>query len=1038
VPEGGPSAPPAAVFSIEPGAPFLDVLAHALVARRLVAPSGLASELELAATTVFLPTRRAARALGEAIHRAAGRAVLLPRVSGLGEAGEDESPFAFASDADGGEGAHTGIVVSEAERRAVLADIAMQWSRTTTTWTDRPPVVGPEPVPRTPVEAAAFAIELARLMDEMTMAGVSLEKLAGLVPEARAELSRNWAINLEFLTHAIDRWRMHLERRRLVDRVPRRDAGLLRMARRLEREGSPAPVIAAGSTGSVPAAAALMRAIARLANGAVVLPGLDCGLDEPAWSALGPEHPQFGMKQLIETIGIDRTDVHRLGPAAQLLRTVRAGLVREVMRPAATAERWVDWVAGLDRDALGAALRGVSLIEPADEHEEARVIALILRRAAEAETGLTALVTPDRSIARRVSGELARWQMTVDDSAGQPLAATVPGVFLRLIAGAAASRFAPVATLALLKHPLARLGLGAAAARHAARVIELAAMRGARPPPGLDGIGLALRQAAARVRRHPVTDRLGAAEFAAAHDLLARLTDAFARLAGFIGGTAPLPASDLLAAHIEAGEAVARMPDGEPGGLWAGPAGETLAAFAAEALAAARYAGPIAVADFGGWIDRLMQGRVVRPPVSGPANIVIWGPLEARLQHVDRLVLAGLNEGVWPGESETDPWLGRQMRTALGLAAPERRIGLQAHDVAQALHSDRVVLVRSHKRDGTPAVPSRWLWRLKTLLAAAGLAGALEPDDAWIGWARSLDAVARAVPCAPPRPSPPAASRPARLSVTRIETLLRDPYAIYARFVLGLAPLDDLEMAPDAADYGTIIHAALGRLIAEFPVAPLPEGALARLFEIGRAEFAALDDRPGLKAYWMLRFGRVARWFVEADATLRAGGTASHVEISGELDPFAEGSGRPFTLTARADRVDVAPGGGVTVIDYKTGRPPSDDQVASLLAPQLPLEAAILAGEGFAGLAGTAATELAYMSLSGREPAGELHHLPGRAADLAAEALRRLRGLVAAYSDPQQPYLSRRIPWREDVAGEYDHLARVGEWSIALGRRHAG
>jgi ATP-dependent helicase/nuclease subunit B len=1034
VPEGGPSATPAAVFSIEPGASFLDVLAHALVARELVPPSGLAPELELADTTVFLPTRRAARALGEAIHRAAGRAVLLPRVAGLGEAGEDESPFAFARDGEGGEEVPAGIVVSEAERRAVLADIAIEWSRTTTTWTDRPPVIGPEPVPRTPVEAAAFAIELARLMDEMTMAGASREKLAGLVPEARAELSRNWAINLEFLTHAIDRWHMHLERRGLVERVVRRDASLLGLARRLENEGSPAPVIAAGSTGSVPAAAALMGAIARVGNGAVVLPGLDCGLDDRAWAALGPEHPQFGMKQLIETIGIGRADVRRLagGPAP-----ARAGLVREVMRPAATAERWVDWLAGLDGDAQGAALRGVSLIEPADEHEEARVIALILRRAAEAETGLTALVTPDRSIARRVSGELARWQMTVDDSAGQPLAATVPGVFLRLIAAAAASRFAPVATLALLKHPLARLGLGAAAARHAARVIELSAMRGARPPPGLEGIGLGLRQAARRVRRHPVTDRLGAAELAAAHDLLARLTDAFAPLAGMIGGTAPVPASGLLAAHIEAAEAVARMPDGEPGGLWAGTAGEALAAFAAEAIAAARHAGPLGLADFGGWIDRLMQGRVVRPPASGPANIVIWGPLEARLQHVDRLVLAGLNEGVWPGESETDPWLGRQMRSALGLDAPERRIGLQAHDVAQALHSDRVVLVRSHKRDGTPAVPSRWLWRLKTLLAAAGLADALEPDDAWIGWARSLDAVARAVPCAPPRPSPPVASRPARLSVTRIETLLRDPYAIYARFVLALAPLDDLEMAPDATDYGSIIHAALGRLIAEFPVAPLPEGALARLFEIGRAEFAALDDRPGLKAYWMLRFGRVARWFVDADAALRASGTASHVEISGALDPFAEGSGH-FTLTARADRVDVAPGQGVTIIDYKTGRPPSDKQVGSLLAPQLPLEAAILAGGGFAGLGGTSAAGLAYMSLGGREPAGEVHYLPGRAANLAAEALGKLRGLVAAYADPRQPYLSRRIPWREDAAGEYDHLARVGEWSVGLGRRHAG
>ncbi len=1029
------------VFSIAPGAPFLDVLARAVLDGSFGPGDGTAKApgLEIAAATIYLPTRRAARALGHALQRASGTGVLLPHIAGLGEAGEEDNPSAFSRSVDGDDGLVDGApdsaTVSEAERRAVLADIAVEWSHTTNKWVDRPPVIGPRPVPRTSIEAAAFAIELAQLLDEMTIAGVGCKHLAGLVPKELVDLARNWEINLEFLCHARDRWKAHLKARHLIERVARRDHHLIGEAERLKREGSPAPVIAAGSTGSVPAAATLMRSIAHLDNGAVVLPGLDRDLDQRSWDAIGPEHPQFGIKRLIATIGVERSEVRLLGKDSASSRTMRARLVAETMRPAATADLWVEQLSQMVPAEVRDALSGVSLIEAADEHEEARTIALILRRAADQPDRLTALVTPDRTLSRRVSGELTRWRIAVDDSAGQPIASTLPGVFIRLVAEAAASRYAPLAALALLKHPLAGLGLDGTHVRHAARVIEIAAMRGARPAAGLSGLTAALESAARGERRHPVARRLTEDEFDAARDLLARMKTAFAPLIRIEGKEARISAADLITAHIEAAEALARTPEDRPDALWAGPAGEAMAAFLAEAISAAHHAKPIEFADFRGWLEQLMRARVVRRPRLGPSNIVIWGPLEARLQHVDRLILAGLNEGVWPAETETDPWLGRQMRERLGLDAPERRIGLQAHDVAQALHADEVILVRCEKSGGTPAVPSRWVWRLKTMLDAVKCADALQPADPWIGWARGLDAVEEVQPCAPPSPTPPVSARPSRLSVTRIETLLRDPYAIYARHILDLQPLDHLDLAPDAAEYGTIIHAALGRLIDEFPVAPLPADALARLLEIGATEFAALDDRPGLKSYWQMRFERVARWFVEADHTLRADGVTSRCEISGRINlpaPGAEG----FILNARADRIDIDAAGGATIVDYKTGNPPGNKEIKALLAPQMPLEAAILAGGGFSGLGDARASELVHLSLTGREPPGEIRPAPDDPGVLADKALEKLRGLIAAYTDPARAYLSHIAPKRKDYTGDYDHLARVAEWSLTLGSSH--
>ncbi|MCG8598516.1 MAG: PD-(D/E)XK nuclease family protein, partial [Verrucomicrobiales bacterium] len=352
-------------------------------------------------------------------------------------------------------------------------------------------------------------------------------------------------------------------------------------------------------------------------------------------------------------------------------------------------------------------------------------------------------------------------------------------------------------------------------------------------------------------------------------------------------------------------------------------------------------------ATYAALMDALMAGRTVRPRFGRHPRLAILGLLEARLQHADLVVLGGLNEGVWPADPAPDPWMSRPMRERFGLPLPERRIGLAAHDFAQLACASEVVLTRAQKSDGTPTVPSRWLLRLETVLQGCGLGEAFAPDTAWLGLQRGLAAVDAHRPMAAPAPTPPVEARPRRLSVTRIETWIRDPYGIYAREVLGLRPLDPLEADPGAADRGTIIHQALDDFQRAHPDS-LPDDALARLLALGRAAFGPTLARPAVRAFWWPRFERIAAWFVKQEAGRRAAVTATATEVHGRIE--IAGPAGPFTLTATADRIDRFADGGLSIVDYKTGAAPSDKQVWAGYAPQLPLEAVIAGQGGFEGV----------------------------------------------------------------------------------------
>jgi len=1011
------------LYTIPPSAPFLSTLARAILAGDLpVAGGAKPNPLTLPQTTIFLPTRRAARALREAfLAESGGEALLLPRIRALGHADEEAALIldaeAFA-DADGALGAPA---IGTLPRLMALMRPILALGRTFAAPSATETEIESVRFDCSPGQAASLAADLARLMDLVESEEVDFSSLDSLVPE---DFASHWAVTIDFLRIVTEHWPKYLEDNGLVSPVTRRNLLMAQETARLAK-GSPYPVIAAGSTGTVPATARLLETIAALPNGAVVLPGLDLSLDDESWESLPdhPEHPQTGMAELLRKLGMTRRDVPYVpGSAPDGAARARLHLVSEALRPAETTEQWQrylesDELAPDGRASFANALAGISLVEAPTAHDEAEAIALIMRSCIAEPANTAALVTPDRVLARRVAARLKGFGLEIDDSAGVPVPRTMPGAFLDLVLAAAEKDFAPPELMALLKHPLTRLGRAPGAIRSAARALERGVFRDIYLGQGLSGVAYAVKKADA-------LGKLSDEEAKAALRLVNDLQRAFAPLAGLLSPSAQ-STQTLAEAHSATAEALARDETGSLP-LWQGDAGEALTLLLSRLIEDGDGLAMTARA-YPAFYRNLLGSEVVRP--RGPAHprLFIWGPLEARLQQPDVVILGSLNEGSWPRPQEAGPWLSRPMRAKLGLSPPERRIGLSAHDFAQALGAKTVYLTRALKVDGVPTVPSRWVQRLQALVEASGLAGKIAPEQPWVPWARERDSADRFDPVKPPRPCPPVSARPRSLSVTQIERWIANPYEIYARHILKLAPLEPLGKEPDAAMRGTAFHRILNLFAAQHPES-LPDDIYAALNEIARAQFDKLGNAPSVRAFWRPSFLRFALWFAATEPARRAGIVRTHAEVKGTL-PVSE----DFTLTARADRIDVTQDGRAVIYDYKTGTLPRQNHVTELYAPQLPLEAAIVEAGGFAELGPRAVLDLVYIQATGRQEGGEEQPACKDAVDgLAAQALEDLRKLVAHFADPATPYEVKRragtafaSAYRHD---DYEHLARVQEW----------
>ena len=1055
------------IRTIAPSLPFLRVLAQTLCDGSLT-PGYRYDEtdpLSLASVTIYVPTRRAARVLrSEFVDLLGGRSAILPVIRPLGETDGDSGFFEIDSPA----------IMDMAEPLPGTARL-LELARLILAWRNRLPQIvrdihsdSPLVAPASPADAIWLARDLSDLIDSLENEERDWQDMEGLQAQDHALW---WQLTAEFLKIASAFWPARLEELGRSSAVRHRNALLRSEAQRLSALKTTGPVIIAGSTGSIPATAELIVAVSKLPQGVIVLPGLDLAMDEADWREIDPvlesgeradpawcTHPQHGLFQLLKRLGVTRHEVRPLGePSADM--ALRGEILSRAMSPARSTDRWSGWRQTLEPQAVAAAFADVCLIEAANEREEATAIAIAIRLALE-EPGRhgesqAALITPDRALARRVAAELARFGITADDSAGTPLSATPQGTLLQLLLEATLRPGDPVAIVSLLKHPLARFGLADEARMQAVDALELLALRG-----GVSEVDIATLEPLLDRRlseneedRHAPHWRSALPENAAdsARDLARRVTAATEPLASALvkrrrdgrGLTTSFTLTEWAERTGRALEAVAIDERGDLAALWSGEAGDTLA----ELLTGIIGTDGQIEADGPQWIDIMAAfttGQAVKPRAMSHPRVFIFGTLEARLQNVDTLILGGLNEGSWPDQTSNNPFISRSMKAEIGLPPPEQQIGQLAHDFEMANGTRRLIYSRSLRQGSTPTVASRWLQRLLALCGKDFSDALRRRGDRYRHGAAMLDQGERQALARRPDPRPPKELQPVKYSFSEVGRLRRDPYAVYARRVLKLDPVDPFNRDPGASERGTLYHAIVDRFVREGHD-PATTAGVQAMENILNEAFDAEQLPAHIDTVWRPRFREVAsaflRWEIERRPQIRE----TFTEVPAGMEIAAAG----IRLTGIADRIDLTGPDSADIIDYKTGSNPSPKQARTLLDPQLALEAAALRDGAFRKTGARVPENLLYVRLRpgqrfgvetvNNEFSARGKDVPKTAMDLAEDSIAQLVKFVTLLQSGERGFVSRLVPMREqDYGGEYDHLARVAEWATTETEEQTG
>lgn len=969
------------VFTINAGAPFLEILAEDVLSGFPVGDTSLLP----GDWTILLPTRRAVSEFRQILLKKSGRkALLLPRVAPLNDVDENRLE----------EESVTGDLPKPLSPVAVtlaLSDLALKWAK------DNPAEDLAQEIAASAVQCLGLAQSLADFVTTVETQEGDLSQLAGVYETLELAQHREAIIGL---LNLIGKELPEIHKRDGTMGPAARRSRMLRLeAARIASGAHKGPIIAAGSTGTIPATAELLAAISRHPQGALVLPGLDLAADEASWLALKPEHPQYAMRQLLETLGIARKQVQVRGPEG----STRNLLASELMRPTETASQWHETLPRLTRPVTDAA-QGLHEIAAADRHEEARAIALIMREVLETKDKRAILVTPDRDLATRVTHELQRWNIAIADSYGQPLSQSGQGLALDLMLQALRDDFAPESMMAFLRHP--------AVALDAQRLqqFEAAVLRGRLL--GESGFAADVKQAqvqhAHNSHTHALVARLRDEDWIALHEL-GRQIDRFASLRH----ARPQLFGEQLKQLVTAFKEIVAVTD------------EPLLDFLSDAQDESWRRSSVSMQEAALILRALLRTVTVRGSAPAHPRLSILGTLEARLIPADVMILGGLNEGVWPAQTDPGPWLNRAMRESLGLPQPERDIGLAAHDFEQGFSQPKVYLTWSKRLGNAPAIRSRWLLRLGAVLKVAGVTPDESEAHKFLGWAKALQVPwgDEPPPYRKPKFAPPLAARPRRFSATEVERLIRNPYAIYARKILRLEPLPDFVAAPDAALRGTIFHEALGR----WNKRQAPDEA--SLISEGIAQFEAFGVDATLRSFWSPHFARVARWLANLEPGFKEGLLKIHAELNGKMEFLVEGE--TYTLTARADRIDVLKSGTARIMDYKTGVLPTTDQVKVNFSPQMTLEAAIVEAGGFTDIGPVPAADALYLRIAKAKGGLEMRSVLEEGASLTELASRHLasfKAMLALYANPAHPYVPRLRSERDEAEEEFDHLSRYLEW----------
>lgn len=966
------------IHTIPPHQPFLTTLAHYIL-------SQMAAEGEdYTRALILLPSRRACRSLRtELLKQTHGKPLLLPRIQPIGDIGEGDSPFDLEIAVK-----LRGIppAIPRTRRHMLLMQLVAGALKHR----------GGEHAFNM-VQAIELAADLVELFDDMQRQNLSLDALKQLVPD---DYAIHWQQTILFLEIFLSAWPKILEQEGTIDPVERRNRVMRALSEQWQTNPPDYPIVIAGSTGSTHATQELIILAATLPSANIILPGLDMALPEDEWEAITETHPQFHLKQLLAAMEVEREGVSQLtfSEDATAIKQ-RYHLLSRSLIPASYTYRWQEDTA----EALEEAVTGLEYVTCKSAEDEAETVAVITREALENPELTVCIVTGDRQLAKRIVTAGQWFGINIDDSAGQPLHATPVAVFLRLVVEALQPHAGCMELLSLLQHPFSTCGMARRDCLEAARWVDLHAVRGSWADQGIS---------------HLFT-RLEAMELpSAVQALLAFLKELYASSeATYRRQTVSL--HHLLKFHIELAERIAAAKQ-----LWKGEEGIRCADFIASLLESSAGIEQVEPGMYPGVFDALLARQTMRSAYGAHPRVKLLSPQEARLETADIMILAGMNEGVWPTLPEASPWMSRPMLRALGMELPEAAISRAGHDFYMVMHAPRIVITRACVQEDTLAEPSRWIQRLLTCLRVLNPTLSLWHSP-YADWVRLLNQPQDMPILAPPQPTPPIAARPVKFSVTEMELLQRDPYAIYAKRILRLKPLDEAEKELDAAEFGMLIHHILERFVQEHPRA-LPEYPLEILLAIGRDAFAPLWSFPRAQLIWWTQFENIAAWFISCEQERRATGcrVASERNVAHSLTL----GGVEYTLTARIDRVEKQ-AGRYRIIDYKTGQVPTNPDIVSGIACQLPLSGWIIEQSQGAG----AVSDLEYWKLSGKDDDKKIIAFSekknlGERADLMVQAGEGVLRLLTHYQDVNASYPACPDEDNAPRYNNYSHLERMDEW----------
>lgn len=1033
------------IYSIPPSLPFLKTFAQSLVSGELI--DGFSPKDDpfcLADATIYLPTRRAARGLSlellETMNSCHGNSVaLMPRIYTIGDLDEDEMILGLESDIP----LDAQNKINSDERRIILARLVRAWS--TALEPKERELYEEEDIvlPSSAADAIRLASSVANFMDRVETEEIDWRDIKQLQPDTQAAW---WQITIAFLQIVMEKWPEFLTEKGKINPAAFRSRLMNARIEQLASRATKGPVIVAGSTGSIPATTRLIKAVSELENGAVILPGIDHDLppdiaielaekEELAQDSVLSTHPQFGLGRLAGKLNIALGDIERLGNPDDDLST-REQIMNIALLPPKDSADWLKYKAAFSDEEITKAVKGITLIQAAGDRQEALAIALVMREALETKNQTASLITPDRNLAQRVAGELKRFNIDVDDSGGTPLLLTTHAMFLRRIVKCVFNEADPVNFASLLKNEHLLLGLEKTTARKLSELLELVIIRDAGILPNIGNLKQCVTTQLAALKNIPyapkdvkklsLEDENTLINFADAFD------NAFAPLIVLKNNETHLNLHSVLMAAKQTCHKLTINIEGQTN-YFDSSAGKTLELFLDEHIALDTSDFEIRAFDVAPVLEALLGDKRITDSSNSHPRLHIYGPLEARLQTSDIVILGGLNEGTWPQLGSNDPFLNRPMSSQLGLPLPERRIGLSAHDFQQLSGNRKLYYTRSERVDGTPSIASRWLQRLTIFMGETHSEALKSRGDKILEWARLIDLpTGDFVPIQAPQPTPPVSARPTSLSITEIETWIRDPYAIYAKHVLNLHALPELMRNTDAAMKGNLYHKIVERFVEEWR-GEITDFAFAKICAIADEEFKILNLPEEIKAAWQPRFAPIAKDFLSWEKQRHGEIKHSYLEIKGRAE--VEDTG--FVLRGRADRIDVLKEGTISVVDYKTGTSPSKEQ-AKTLSPQLALEGALAVKGHFEGVGSANIKDLLYIRL--RENAFKIDDIStGRGAantkpadEIIVDAWENLISLINAYKNPNQAYISRYAPaFEKQSFSKYDHLARFHEWSIA-------